>query len=127
MTQRKPKEMCRCGHTREQHNRLEDGSKYAISCDHCTEHLAGCAYFWQAVESTSDGECVVCPYCGERAGDAWEWCSNELEQESECGECGKFYVHWAEYTTDYCAGPKLRSDGSDANQGKSTETPQGGS
>ena len=38
----------------------------------------------------------VCPYCGEKHEDAWEWFGRDdwdgAEQEVECDDCGKPFV-----------------------------------
>lgn len=47
-----------------------------------------------------DGEYVICPYCDEKHGDAWEWAAKETEgRRMECQGCGKTFVFWAEHDT----------------------------
>ena len=53
-----------------------------------------------------DGEHVICPYCGEKHGDAWEFCPQETPKKLECQECGKTFIGWAEYDVDYCTTEK---------------------
>ena len=105
-----PKEMCRCGHTKDQHT-SRDISGVNSACSACS----GCDYHWPAVEDTRDGEWVTCPYCGYKHGDAWEWCNEENPQDTECSGCGKTFRCWAEYAVDYCGGPAINEDGSDKN------------
>ena len=48
-----------------------------------------------------DNEYVVCPHCGEKHGDAWEWCASESAEEMNCQECEKPFWYWADYSVDY--------------------------
>ena len=48
----------------------------------------------------SDGEYVICPYCGEKYGDCWEWVTDS-DKTRECDECGKEFRYWAEYSVTY--------------------------
>ncbi len=53
----------------------------------------------------TDGEWAICPYCGCKHGDCWEWVTSETPEETDCSRCGrKFMVH-AEYSVDYCTAP----------------------
>ena len=49
-----------------------------------------------------DGEYIICPHCGEKYGDCWEWV-RETDEVRECDECGKSYRYWAEYDVTYHA------------------------
>ena len=44
---------------------------------------------------------VICPYCGNEMGDAWDWSSHEDWQEHECDECEKTFMSCAEYDVTY--------------------------
>jgi len=49
-----------------------------------------------------DAEYVVCPYCNEPHGDAWEWAASETKGDRmECERCGKVFVFWAEHDVTY--------------------------
>ena len=48
-----------------------------------------------------DEEYAICPYCGEHHGDCWEWIKGEEPVKTECSECGKPFLAWAEHTTIY--------------------------
>jgi len=49
-----------------------------------------------------DGENVVCPYCRNEHGDAWEWAAQETDgRHMKCDECGKTFVFWAEHEVTY--------------------------
>lgn len=53
---------------------------------------------------TSSNEYVVCPYCGEQHGDAWEWAAENTEGDRmECQGCAKVFVYWAEHDVTYYA------------------------
>jgi len=52
---------------------------------------------------TSDNYWIICPYCGEKHGDAWEWVKGEDPQRAECQSCERPFVCWAEYDVTYCA------------------------
>ncbi len=52
-----------------------------------------------------DGEYAICPYCGEKNGDCWEWLTSETPQETECQGCGKTFEAWAEFSVDYVTKP----------------------
>ncbi len=47
-----------------------------------------------------DGEYVICPHCGEKHGDAWEWCK-EYVRNFTCQDCGKEFQCWAEHEVTY--------------------------
>lgn len=49
-----------------------------------------------------DGEWVICPHCGYKHGDAWEWVKPE-ERTMECDGCKKEFKYWAEYEVTYYA------------------------
>ena len=51
--------------------------------------------------NTEDEEWVVCPYCGHKHGDAWEWCTSEEPHETKCDNCGQVFQCYAEYSTTY--------------------------
>ena len=53
--------------------------------------------------STRDSEYVICPFCGEKHGDAWEWCNTEEVRRLECDGCGKEFICFAEHSVDYIA------------------------
>lgn len=53
-----------------------------------------------------DSEFVICPHCGERHGDAWEWCLDDTAREVHCDECGIIFMAWAEYDVTYHSKPK---------------------
>jgi len=46
-------------------------------------------------------EYAICPYCGETHGDCHEWLTNIEPKEFECQSCGKTYLAWAEFSTQY--------------------------
>lgn len=48
------------------------------------------AYEWEDGKTDYE-DSPVCPYCGNREGDAWELCENEGT--TECGRCGKTYSY----------------------------------
>lgn len=53
---------------------------------------------------TDDSEYVICPYCGYKHGDAWEWAAQETEGDRmECEECKNIFVFWAEHDVTYYA------------------------
>lgn len=49
-----------------------------------------------------DDEFVICPRCGTKQGDCWEWV-REQEAEKECPGCGAELVVWAEHSVTYFA------------------------
>jgi DNA-directed RNA polymerase subunit RPC12/RpoP len=53
-------------------------------------------------EDTVDGEYVICPYCGAKYGDCWEWVKQE-PRTKDCDECGKEFEYWAVVSVDYHA------------------------
>ena len=108
-----PKRVCKCGHCKDEHTRTARGHSWG--CVHCVDHIDGCDFFDEKHENTDDQEYVVCPYCGHKHGDAWEWCTRENETEDTCDGCGKRYRYWAEFSVDYKAGAALNKDGSDKN------------
>jgi transposase len=55
----------------------------------------------KTTSSTSD---VICPYCGYRNKEAWDWCK-DYESEHECGDCEKTFVAWGEASVTYYAKP----------------------
>jgi DNA-directed RNA polymerase subunit RPC12/RpoP len=48
----------------------------------------------------SDGEYAVCPYCGYKHGDCWEW-MDMYPEIYNCDNCGKQYKAYAEYEVTY--------------------------
>ena len=48
----------------------------------------------------SDDEWAICPYCGAKSGDCWEWVTGH-EQEEQCYGCGKVYLVSADYDVAY--------------------------
>ena len=48
-----------------------------------------------------DDEYAICPYCGEKHGDCWEWLTSEVPQKVECQGCGRTFMAWAEHSVDY--------------------------
>jgi hypothetical protein len=49
-----------------------------------------------------DSEYVICPYCGDRKGDCWEWVKTH-QIEDQCDVCGATYSYFVEYDpTYYC-------------------------
>ena len=62
-----------------------------------------------------DGCYAVCPYCGEKHGDCWEWLTSEEPIIHECqnNNCGKKFYAWAVYDVQYYTCDKVkRIDGS---------------
>ncbi len=56
-------------------------------------------------EEQSDDTDIICPYCGNRT--QAESCDNDpYEQETDCDECGKTFVQWANISIDYHTAPK---------------------
>lgn len=55
---------------------------------------------WKPVKWTSDDEYVVCPNCGNRQGDCWEWVTAD-EKDETCSKCGTVFVYRAEYDVTY--------------------------
>ena len=53
----------------------------------------------------SDTYWLICPYCQHRMRDAWEVCG-ESENETDCHECGKSFICWADTTVTYCTKQK---------------------
>jgi len=58
---------------------------------------------------TRDSENVICPHCGYKHGDAWEWCASETPSAHFCYDCGGQFKAWAEYDVQYIAVPLPRS------------------
>ena len=50
-----------------------------------------------------DREYVICPFCGEKRGDCWEWVTNEDPITITCDRCGEEFICWAEYDVQYCS------------------------
>ena len=48
---------------------------------------------------------AICPYCGNKAGDCWEWLTSEDPSEHECYQCGKKYRAWASFDVTYYTEP----------------------
>jgi len=55
------------------------------------------------VPKTSDGCYVICPYCGEKHGDASEWFRGEDARRADCQACGREFICWAENDVTYYA------------------------
>lgn len=54
---------------------------------------------------TYDDEYVVCPHCGCRHGDAWEWAKSQYPESMTCDGCERSFSYWAEYTATYYTKP----------------------
>lgn len=54
------------------------------------------------MEETSDSEYIICPHCGEKMGDCWEWVTDSPALD-ECQSCRKPIEVWAEHYVDYHA------------------------
>lgn len=48
-----------------------------------------------------DSEYAICPYCGEKHGDCFEWLTSEDAKFYDCQECGKSFIAWAEHDVTY--------------------------
>ncbi len=46
---------------------------------------------------------AVCPYCGYKHKDSWEW---DESGETECGECGKAFTYTAYMERTFTTSPK---------------------
>lgn len=53
----------------------------------------------------SDSEWAICPYCGAKYGDCWEWLTSETPEEKECHRCGRKFRAWAEFDVTYNTEP----------------------
>ena len=53
---------------------------------------------------TYENQGVECPFCGDIAGDCWDWVKEDPSQH-ECGNCGRLYRCYAEYDVTYYAEP----------------------
>lgn len=50
----------------------------------------------------TSSEFVICPYCSERYGDAFEWAAAKTEGDHMiCNTCGQTFVYWAEHEVTY--------------------------
>lgn len=49
----------------------------------------------------SDGEYAICPYCGYKHGDCWEWLTAEFPEIYDCANCGEHFKAYAEYDVRY--------------------------
>ena len=47
-----------------------------------------------------DSEYAICPWCGEKHGDCWEWVKPE-QSEERCQRCDNTFVVWAEHDVSY--------------------------
>ena len=56
------------------------------------------------VEECYDDNWAICPYCGCKHGDCWEWVT-ENDEVTTCFECGKMFTVRAEYNVTYCSAP----------------------
>lgn len=52
----------------------------------------------------ADNQDAICPHCGHKHGDCWEWVE-EMPKEAECEGCGKRFVVWAQYDITYRTEP----------------------
>ena len=59
--------------------------------------------------TTYDSEYIICPHCGAKHGDAWEWCFSEEAVEVDCQDCGRVFLAWAEHSVEYASKPKPSS------------------
>ena len=48
-----------------------------------------------------DHEFVICPFCGQKYGDCWEWVTNEDPITITCDTCGRDFTCWAEIDVQY--------------------------
>lgn len=53
-------------------------------------------------EDTFSGAYIICPWCGYRRGDCWEWVTDR-EAHTICEECSGRYAYVAEYDVTYHA------------------------
>lgn len=56
-------------------------------------------------DETVDDYWVICPYCGEQHGDAWDWVKSEHPEIMECEVCGKEFKYWQQVHVTYWAAP----------------------
>jgi len=47
-----------------------------------------------------DGEYAICPHCGYKHGDCWEWV-RDIPKTAKCDGCGKLFTVEADYSVDY--------------------------
>lgn len=59
---------------------------------------------FEAGEEQSDSCWEICPHCGAKFGDCWEYLTDKPAVQ-ECHDCGKSYEAWAEYEVTYCTRP----------------------
>jgi len=55
-------------------------------------------------EEQYDDEYAICPYCGEKYGDCWEWVTDQ-DEITECFTCGKKFTVRAEPSVTYYSKP----------------------
>ena len=51
--------------------------------------------------SERDPEYAICPFCGEKHGDCWEWLRSEDPITTKCDGCGRDFICWAEIDVQY--------------------------
>lgn len=57
---------------------------------------------WTPTDETYDHEGAVCPACGYRHGDCWEWLNDEMRPvQHECQGCGAKLDSSVSYSTSY--------------------------
>ena len=55
-------------------------------------------------QQTESYTAIVCPACGDRVGDCWEWVRDyRVTHRCENEDCGVTYEVWAEYDVTYHA------------------------
>lgn len=55
-------------------------------------------------KETSDHRYVICPYCGHKHSDSWEFCTED-GTEINCSECDKEFRCWATVSVTYNGAP----------------------
>lgn len=48
-----------------------------------------------------DSEWAICPFCGKKHGDCWEWITSEDDIKTACSSCGKEFIAYAEFDVTY--------------------------
>jgi hypothetical protein len=56
-------------------------------------------------DTTSDDYWTICPYCGEKHGDGWEWNTTEDGVETICQECNRGFLACASYSVTFYGVP----------------------
>lgn len=55
------------------------------------------------VKKTRDPCYVICPHCGYRHGDTWEWVKNETPERMNCESCAREFLYWMDVQVEYYA------------------------